>query len=359
MDGKLPAGWLVIDDWNNGVSPSLVTLVISIAAALLLHFGLFKVARHLSRRSKWRVDGIVLREVRRPSRLLFVLLAIQAASYSVTLLDDSVLGVIRHVLTMMVILVAARVAMKALHAIEQHLRTQHRTDVRDNYVARRVHTQMGILRRVSSMLVTIIGAALVLMTFPRAREFGASLLASAGLAGLIVGLAARPVFENLIAGVQIALTQPINLDDVVIVEGEWGWIEEIGSAYVVVRIWDQRRLIVPLSYFIQNPFQNWTRRSADILGSVFLYVDYSLSIAPLREKLREIVSACEHWDGRVCVLQVTDAKEHTLELRALASAADSPTAWELRVHIREKLIEYLQEEFPDSLPRFRVEHSQQ
>jgi small-conductance mechanosensitive channel len=192
------------------------------------------------------------------------------------------------------------------------------------------------------------------MVFDSVRQFGASILASAGIAGIVVGFAAQRSIATLLAGFQIALTQPIRVDDVVIVESEWGRIEDITLTYVVVRVWDLRRLVVPITYFIETPFQNWTRSSADILGTVFLYVDYTVPLEPLRAELTRILEQSRFWDGKVNVLQVTDAKEQTLEIRALASAADASLAWDLRCEIREKLITFVQQAFPDSLPRLRA-----
>ena len=171
----------------------------------------------------------------------------------------------------------------------------------------------------------------------------------------MAGLAARPLLSSLIAGVQIAMTQPIRIDDAVVVENEWGWIEEITSTYVVIKLWDWRRLIVPLSYFIEKPFQNWTREGAAIIGSVFLYVDYAVPVDRVREKLSEIVKASRLWDGRVVNLQVSDAKDHAIELRALVSARTSPLAWDLRCEVREKLIAFLRDEYPQALPRQRAD----
>jgi len=212
-----------------------------------------------------------------------------------------------------------------------------------------------VLSRVAVAVVLLISAAIILASIPAVREFGVSLLASAGIAGIVVGMAARPALANLIAGVQIALAQPIRIDDVVIVEGEWGRIEEISMTFVVVRIWDERRLVVPLSYFIENPFQNWTRQSAQILGSVFLYLDYDTPMDDVRRKFEEVTHESPHWDKRVCVLHVTDAREETVEIRLLVSAADSSAAWELRCGIREKMLAWVQREHPETLPRSRVE----
>jgi hypothetical protein len=193
------------------------------------------------------------------------------------------------------------------------------------------------------------------MTFPSIRHVGESLFASAGLAALAAGLAAKSTLSSLVAGVQIALTQPIRLDDVVIVEGEWGWVEEITTTYVIVRIWDLRRLVLPLSYFIEKPFQNWTRQTADILGTVFLYTDYTVPVEEVRQEVHRILEASGMWDGKVWNLQVTDAKDHVIELRALMSAPNGGKAWDLRCHVREKLIEFMQRKYPQSLPRVRAE----
>jgi small-conductance mechanosensitive channel len=204
-------------------------------------------------------------------------------------------------------------------------------------------------------VAVVIGAAVVLLAIPGVRELGASLLASAGVAGLVLGLAAKPVLSNLIAGLQIALTQPIRLDDVVIIEGEWGRVEEITGSYVVVRIWDERRLVVPLNWFIENPFQNWTRITSRLIGSVFIWLDYRVPLAPLRDELQRLCKAAPEWDGRVCVLQTTDANERAVQLRALVSSADSGLNWDLRCRVREGLIAYVQARHPEALPRWRGE----
>jgi small-conductance mechanosensitive channel len=193
------------------------------------------------------------------------------------------------------------------------------------------------------------------MTIPGVRQLGTSLLASAGLAGLAVGLAAKPVLSNLIAGLQIALTQPIRLDDVVIIEGEWGRIDEITGTYVVVRIWDQRRLVVPLNWFMENPFQNWTRHSAELIGSVFLWLDFGTPLQPLREELTRLCKEAPEWDRRVCVLQVTDTNERAMQVRALVSSADSGRNWDLRCRVREGLVDFVRARYPDALPRLRGE----
>ena len=232
---------------------------------------------------------------------------------------------------------------------------QFRLDVEDNLLARKHVTQVRVLLRTADGLVVLLTLGAALMTFEPVRQYGVSLFASAGVAGIIAGLAARPVLSNLIAGVQLAMTQPIRIDDAVIVEGEWGTIEEITSTYVVVKCWDMRRLIVPLSHFIEKPFQNWTREGSALIGSALFYVDYRAPVGIIRDQLQEIVKNSKNWDGRVVNLQVTDAKEQTMELRATMSAPNAGTAFSLRCEVREKLIDFLQREHPEALPRQRSE----
>jgi len=224
----------------------------------------------------------------------------------------------------------------------------------DNLRSRKFQTQFNILERIIIFLIFIVSIGLILMLFDDVKRIGISLFASAGIAGVIIGLAAQRIIATVIAGLQIAITQPIRMDDVVIIENEWGRIEEITLTYVVVRIWDLRRLIVPSTYFFEKPFQNWTRTSAEILGTVFIYTDYQVSFDALRNELTRLLESSPLWDKKVNVLQVTDAKQNGIEVRALMSAKDSPTAWDLRVFVREKLIEFLQKNYPESLPRTRI-----
>lgn len=242
----------------------------------------------------------------------------------------------------------------AIRIGKNQLLKRYDISVADNLKSRKVYTQYNILEKILVFIVIVMSTAIALMFFESVRSIGVSLFASAGIAGLIIGFAAQKAIGTILAGLQIAITQPIRSDDVVIVENEWGWIEEINLTYVVIRIWDKRRLVVPSTYFLERPFQNWTRTSADILGTVFIYTDYTIPFEPLRKELTRLLESSPHWDGKVNVLQVTDAKEHTLEVRALMSAATSPQAWDLRVYVREKLIEFIQKEYPQCLPRTRV-----
>ena len=225
----------------------------------------------------------------------------------------------------------------------------------DNLKARKVLTQINILVKVANFIIILMGIGLILVSFESVRKVGVGFFASAGVAGIIIGFSAQKAIGTLIAGIQIAVTQPFRLEDAVVVEGEWGWIEEINLNYIVVRIWDLRRLVLPTTYFLENPFQNWTRTSGDLIGSVFLYTDYTVPFDELRKELDRILETTDLWDKKVKVLQVSDAKEHTVETRILVSAKNSPIAWDLRVYVREKMIEFIQKNYPESLPRTRVE----
>jgi small-conductance mechanosensitive channel len=226
---------------------------------------------------------------------------------------------------------------------------------RDNLRARKFYTQFNIIERIAIFVVILVSIGISLLTFDGVREIGVSLLTSAGIAGIILGLSAQKVIGAILAGVQIAIAQPIRIDDVVIVEGEWGRVEEIKLTYVVINIWDKRRLVLPSTYFIEKPFQNWTRNSSDILGTVYIYTDYDFPIEELRKEFTRLLNSTDLWDKKVNVIQVTNLTEKTMELRALMSASDSPTAWDLRVYIRENLVKFIRENYPESLPRSRVE----
>lgn len=224
----------------------------------------------------------------------------------------------------------------------------------DNFKSRKLHTQANLLEKVIVFVIILITIGLILISIDSIKEIGIGIFASAGVIGIIVGLSAQKIVGAVLAGIQLAITQPFNIDDAVVVENEWGWIEEINLTYIVVRIWDKRRLVLPTSYFIEKPFQNWTRTTADILGTVFIYVDYTISVEILRGELSRLLKDCEFWDKKVNVIQVTDSKENYMEIRILVSAKNSPTAWNLRVFVREKMIEFIQKNYPESLPKTRI-----
>jgi len=341
------------DFWKILLS-SVVPLVAAVLVALLVHYLVFLVAGKMASRTKGIADNAFVQHARRPARLLFVLLAIFSVLPMVDL-PDGALDTIKQVLTLGLTATVGWLAVAFTGVIQDVVAAKHDITQADNLAARQIHTRVRVLRRLLVAAIITVTACLILMSIPSIRQIGITLFASAGIGGLVAGMAARPALSNLIAGVQLALTEPIRLDDVVIVEGEWGWIEEIRPTYVVVRIWDLRRLVVPLSYFIEHPFQNWTRKTADILGTVFVYVDYTVPVDEVRKQLLRILEASDLWDKKAWGLQVTKSAEQTLELRALMSAPDSGKAWDLRCHVREELVKYLQREYPHALPTVRAE----
>lgn len=261
-----------------------------------------------------------------------------------------------HLTALLTIASLTWLSTRAVQSIADTIAERHPINLTDNLAARRIHTQTRVLARSMNVLIILIGTGMALMTLPLLRQIGTSLLASAGVAGLVVGFAAKPVLGNLLAGIQLAISQPIRLDDVVIVENEWGQIEEITGTYVVVRIWDQRRLIVPLQWFIEHPFQNWTRSSSELLGAVVLWVDYRLPLEPLRVEAQRLCQVFQEWDGRVCVVQVTDTNERAMQVRILISAPDAPRTFDLRCKMREGLLDFIQQNYADCLPRVRGEN---
>jgi small-conductance mechanosensitive channel len=264
------------------------------------------------------------------------------------------LDAVQHLNAIAMIAALTWLAARCVKAVGDTIIELHPADTPDNLHARRIQTQTKVLTRTAMTLMAVIGSGLALMTLPLLRQIGSSLLASAGLAGIVVGFAARPVLSNLLAGIQLALTQPIRLDDAVFVENEWGWVEEITGAYVVIRLWDQRRLILPLQWFIEHPFQNWTRNASDILGTVLLWVDYGMPVEALRGEAERICASAPEWDRRVCVIHVVETSEHAMQVRVLVSAGDASRAWDLRCRMREGLIDFIQRDYPGFLPRVRA-----
>ena len=333
---------------------SFSVLSAAILAAVMIHTVLFYILNRLVRRTGHVFVNSMVRHAQKPSRWILPLLTLMAALPAARF-SESVLTPVERATGLGLIAATAWLVILTSQIISDLISARYRMDLPDNLAARRVQTQIEVLHRIVVVIVVVVALSVMLMTFPTIKHIGMSLLASAGLAGLIVGMAMKSTLSSLVAGIQIAFTQPIRIEDAVVVEGEWGWIEEIGTTYVVVRIWDLRRLVLPLSYFIEHPFQNWTRNSADLLATVFLYVDYAVPVEEVRAELRRIVQSTKLWKGDVCVLQVSDATEHTLQLRALMDANDSSAAWDLRCFVREKLIQFLQEKYPNALPKIRAE----
>jgi small-conductance mechanosensitive channel len=339
--------------WMPSWAISAGLLALAVVAARTAHKILFRTATRIvaSKDLFWR--SLVSR-THGPTRLAAMIVAISAAA-TVAPLTDAETGVVRHILLLGFIALLGWVALTALHIWMTVYLRRFTLDAEDNLLARKHVTQTRILRRVVATLIVMVTLSAALMTFEEVRQYGISLLASAGAAGLVIGLALQPMLKNMIAGIQLAVTQPIRIDDAVLVENEWGNIEEITATYVVVRLWDWRRLVLPLSYFIENPFQNWTREGSALIGSVFLYLDHTAPVEEMRRKLDEIAKASPLWDGQVAVLQVTDFREQVMEIRMLVSARNSGRAFDLRCEVREKVIAWLQQAYPHALPRWRGE----
>jgi small-conductance mechanosensitive channel len=338
-------GW--VPNWMIGIG----LIVLAIAVALAVH----KVIMVMARRAiGQRSFGMTfLDKTTGPARLALCLIAV-ALVVPLAPIGDRGRQQLAQAFVVAVIALIGWLSMRAVDLAATRYLERHSLDIDENFRARKHVTQVRVFKRVIDTLIIIIAFSTALMTFESVRQYGVSLFASAGAAGLIVGLAARPLLSNLIAGVQIAITQPIRIEDAVIIENEWGWIEDIASTYVVVRLWDWRRLVVPLSYFIERPFQNWTRDAASLIGSIMLHVDHAANVPRIRKRLESAVQESPLWDGAVVNLQVVDSHPRTVELRALVSARNAPQSWDLRCEIREKLLAFLQEEMPEALPHDRA-----
>ncbi|MCF3947405.1 mechanosensitive ion channel family protein [Acidiphilium sp. AL] len=340
----------------HGWPPAITTAILlagAVVVAAILHFVLVRIIpkRLLDRRP---VLGML---VQRTRRILFLGLAVilLAAVVPAAPVNAAARFVLLHILSAGFIVLIGWTVMVVVDTLTVYKLSRRPDNIQADVMARKHVTQWQVLRRASHVLTILITLAAALMVFPAVRAYGVSLLASAGAAGLVVGLAARPVLSNLIAGIQIAITQPLRVEDAVVINGQWGWIEEITSTYVVVRIWNWQRMIVPLAWLLEQPFQNWTRDSSELIGTVHWNVDYTVPVDILRKKLDEIVHSTKLWSGKVVVLQVTHALVNTIELRALVSARNSGEAWDLRCYVREQMIAFLQAEYPHALPKQRLE----
>ena len=344
------AFWL---DWMPKPLLAFLLVILALGIANLLHKYVRRMLRALlSARYPYALSIVV--QMGGVTRLALLILALVIVIPVAPFAPETASWLARLLLISVIALIGWSAITALRVAAEIYLR-QFRIDTEDNLLARKHLTQVRVFLRTADVLIVMFTVGAALMTFEPVRQYGVSLFASAGVAGLVAGLAARPVLSNLFAGVQLAMTQPIRIDDSVVVENEWGWIEEITATYVVVRIWDLRRLIVPLTYFIEKPFQNWTRENSNIIGSAFFYLDYRTPIAAMRKQLQEILQNSKLWDGRVVALQVTDAKEQTIEVRTLMSASNAGNAFELRCEVREKMIDFLQREHPEALPTMRAQ----
>jgi small-conductance mechanosensitive channel len=335
------ATWL--SGWQVGLQ-GVIVLCIAILVAVLVHFLFYSALRRVQR---WRPrfsGEVLIRYTSGPSLTLFILLAATLAIERIQMMDW-----VSYIASFTWLTIAL---VEIVHAFIVHRLPE---DLQGDVRARRIRTQVYLLRQILIWLVVFIGFAAMLMTFPSIRNVGAGLFASAGVAGLVLGIAARPTLGNLIAGIQIALTEPIRIDDAVVVEGQSGRVVEVNTTYVVIRLWDLRHLIVPISHFIEKSFENLTRYSSDMIGAVHLQVDYTVPVQRLREHYKTVLESSPLWDGKTMIVQVTDAKEGTIEIRFLMSASSASAAFDLRCYVRERMLDYLQREHPSALPKVRSE----
>ena len=351
-----PAPAVVAKSMQSDISLHHVTpiaaifIAISVTVAFLLHWLAYRIANRILRRMK--LDPVILPAIYHPTRWIVVLMALAAGIQPLTF-SDRIEAMWAIGSKMLFTLLVGWLIFASMRAFRTILERRSDITVEDNLKARRQHTRIRILYRVAQFIIGFLIISLMLIMIPGVRTVGVTLMASAGLAGLAVGAAAQPALKNLIAGIQMAFSEPIRLDDVVIIEGEWGRIEDIKLTYVVVRIWDDRRMVVPVSYFLEKPFQNWTTKTSDLLGTVFLYVDPAADVERIRARFIEAVKANSRWDGRVAILQVTDHKADALELRGLLSARNAGIAFDLRCKVREAMMTFLRTEMPEALVRSR------
>jgi small-conductance mechanosensitive channel len=344
------AGWpdwvarFVDAAWTAGVG-----MAVAAAAALAVHWLLPKRPWHGLPALPEELRLALRRPLLRAFAPVAGLLAVAAGA------TPAVADSLRHAALLLAILGLAWLLLNLARVARERVERRHPLDVADNLAARTVHTQLRVLAQVVRIAVLVLAVAAGLMTFPAVRHVGAGLLASAGLAGLAVALAVKPVLSNVIAGLQIALAQPIRIDDVVVVEGHWGRIEEIATTHVVVKVWDERRLVLPLTWFLEKPFENWTRSSAQMLGTVLLWTDPGAPVDVLRAKLHALCRDDPDWDGRVAQVQVVETSERAMQVRALVSAADAGRLWSLRCRVREGLLAFIAREHACALPRVRTD----
>ncbi|MCL7987212.1 mechanosensitive ion channel family protein [Sphingobacterium sp. lm-10] len=334
--------------WN------VLVIIFSIILGFLIHTILVPIVRHQAKNgTSYSAIRSIIRHLNK-ILAVFIPLLVFNSLLPFTRFNAQTHIAVEKVTEILITLSFAIVVMRFIRIFEDYL--YHRFDINkeNNLRERKIRTQIVFIRKLLITLIVIVTVAIVLLSFENMRKIGAGLLTGVGVGGIIIGFAAQKSLGNLLAGLQIAFTQPIRMDDVLIVEGEWGKVEEINLTYVVVNIWDKRRLVLPINYFIEKPFQNWTRTTAEILGTVFLYVDFTIPVEKLREKLTELLEANVLWDGKVNVLQVTDFKEKTMELRCLMSCRNSGQAFELRCYVREHMIAYINEHFPSALSQTRI-----
>jgi len=336
------------------MTTTIVVLAAVLVAGVLVHGISFLFLRRAVDAPGRLVAQSLVRHARRPTLIIIPLIPLEVAVAAVHM-PPQAKSYLLHSIGILLIFAVAFLVVRLTHVVDDIILARYPLTDTNNLRARQIRTQVQVLRRVVAALVAVVAISLALLSFAVVRAAGAGLLASAGVIAIIAAVAAKPTATNIVAGLQIAMSQPIRVDDVVVVEGHWGRVEQIALTYVVVRVWDLRRLVLPISYFIENPFENWTRSTADILGWVHLEVDYSAPVDAIRRHLHQVLQASPDWDGQTWNLQVTGLGTETMQLRALMSSKDSSTSWNLQCEVREKLVAWLQAHHPGALPRLRSE----
>lgn len=350
----------MLKSWSQQLQPWAWNLCV-VASALLLGFILklilTTILHFYQNKKDYSLFKSIISHLGRPLNFFVPLLML---NFMMSLLEISKFWYVMfyRIIGICVIIAFANLLICTFKIFEDYVYHQYDISAEDNLKGRKVRTQMIFVRKVVIIIIVVVTISIILLSFNSVRKIGAGLLTGVGVGGIIIGFAAQKSLGNFLAGMQIAFTQPIRIDDVLVVEGEWGRVEDITLTYVVLAIWDQRRLILPITYFIEKPFQNWTRTTAQLLGTVFLYVDYTFPVGELREELTRLLKTTKLWDKRVGVLQVTDSKEHTIELRALMSARNSSDAFDLKCYIRENLLKYITTHMPQNLPQSRYQRSE-
>jgi len=347
--------WEAVSKLEYRFSPvvwNILVVTLSIAVGLIIKTIVHRLFIFYTKRSDYYLFKSVTKNLQAPAAILIPLLTLNGALPLIDIDDHPVLS---KIMELALISGFAFLIVRIVVVFEDLIYFRNDITVADNLKARKIRTQIKFVSRMLIVIVVVMAVAAMLLSFENLRKVGTGLLAGVGVGSIIIGFAAQSTLSNLLAGFQIAFTQPIRIDDIVVVEGEWGRIEDITLTYVVVKIWDERRLVLPINYFIQKPFQNWTRVNSDLLGTVFLYLDYTAPIEKIRQRFMSLLRDDKRWDRKVSSIQVTDCKERVIEVRALMSARNSGEAFDLRCYVREKLIEFIQQEYPWSLPKTRSE----
>jgi len=341
-------------DYNN--TPWLIILLAA-AIGLVISVIFIKLIKITAVRKDWSIVKAISENLT-SVLYFFVPLVLTTSTTKAYTLSNPQYGWTHAISKVLLIAVSTWLMTRIVIIVEKVLIEKLDFDTEDNNYARRMFTKIKFIKRIIIIMIVVIGVSILLLSFDSVRQYGVGILTSAGIFSVIIGFAAQKSLANLLAGIQIAFTQPIKIDDVVIVEGEWGRIEEINLTYVVVNIWDLRRLVLPITYFIDKPFQNWTRNESNLIGAAFLHLNYNTPVPRLRDKLKEILDSTPLWDGRSWALQITDTQEQIIVVRAIMSARSSSQAFDLRCLVREKLIEFIVAEIPEALPGFRIDHVQ-